>query len=187
MSDPTVPAADQTANPLNAFSDCHAGIVRKLQALEELPALLEAAARARALCTELAAFFHDVVLDHHAEEERELFPAVLASARAGDERAQVEAVTTRLTSEHRGLEERLRRLEPALKAGARGHDATADVAAVQALVKSYLAHARYEEEEFLPLSQEILGRNGNHLAALGISLHMRHALPEVMARFGHRI
>lgn len=30
------------------------------------------------------------------------------------------------------------------------------------------------ETEFLPLSQTILGRNSNHMAALGLSLHMRH-------------
>ncbi len=34
--------------------------------------------------------------------------------------------------------------------------------------------ARCEELEFLPLSEQILGRNGNHMAALGLSLHMRH-------------
>ena len=40
---------------------------------------------------------------------------------------------------------------------------------------------------FLPLSQTILGRNSNHMAALGVSLHMRHALPQVLERFGGRI
>ena len=52
---------------------------------------------------------------------------------------------------------------------------------------SYRNHARYEEEVFLPLSQAILGRNSNHLAALGMSLHLRHALPQVLERFAGRI
>jgi len=38
----------------------------------------------------------------------------------------------------------------------------------------YRAHAWFEEQEFLPLSQTILSRNPNHMAALGLSLHMRH-------------
>ena len=38
----------------------------------------------------------------------------------------------------------------------------------------YQAHARFEEQEFLPLSEKILSRNGDHMAALGLSLHMRH-------------
>ena len=28
---------------------------------------------------------------------------------------------------------------------------------------------------FLPLAERILGRNGNHMAALGLALHLRHA------------
>ena len=55
------------------------------------------------------------------------------------------------------------------------------------LVASYRGHASYEEAVFLPLSQQILSRNANHMAALGMSLHMRHVLPEVLARYGSRI
>jgi hypothetical protein len=51
------------------------------------------------------------------------------------------------------------------------------------LVTRYRAHAQYEESEFLPLSQTILSRNSNHMAALGMSLHMRHA-PMRVVPFG---
>jgi hypothetical protein len=44
-------------------------------------------------------------------------------------------------------------------------------------VSEYTAHAQFEEAEFLPLAQTILGRNSNHMAALGLSLHMRHVKP----------
>jgi hypothetical protein len=44
-------------------------------------------------------------------------------------------------------------------------------------VTEYKAHAAYEEAEFLPLSETILSRNSNHMAALGMSIHMRHAKP----------
>lgn len=181
------PAAAAIDNPLDTFHDCHAGIVKKLHVLEDLPGLLSVAAQARRLCAELHRFYGEVVLTHHSEEERELFPAVHASARAGEERQRVDAIISRLTAEHRDLEARFARLEPALKAGARGHDAEIDKAEVWALASAYLGHARYEEQEFLPLSQEILGRDGRHLQALGLSLHMRHALPKVLAQFGHRI
>ena len=45
---------------------------------------------------------------------------------------------------------------------------------MQRLVAQYRGHAEFEETAFLPLSQHILGRNSHHLAALGLSLHMRH-------------
>ena len=79
------------------------------------------------------------------------------------------------------------RLEPALRAVGKGQDAEVDAAAVQRLVDTYIGHARYEEQEFLPLSQSILGRNDNHMAALGLAMHMRHSVPAMLERYGHII
>ena len=76
---------------------------------------------------------------------------------------------------------------PGLKAVAKGHDSALEASAVQRLVDAYLVHVAFEEREFLPLSQSILGRNSNHMAALAISLHMRHSVPETLQRWGHRI
>ena len=121
------------------------------------------------------------------EEERELFPAVLGVATAGAERDGVRVIVDRLVAEHRQIEAMWSRLEPALQAVARGHDCDVDIAAVQRLVDSYLAHSRYEEQEFLPLSQTLLSRNANHMAALGLSMHMRHAVPAMLERYGNRI
>ena len=64
-------------------------------------------------------------------------------------------------------------------------DADLDAAAVQTLVAEYQAHARFEEEVFLPLAQSILGRNSAHMAALGLSLHIRHASEGLLRRHGH--
>jgi hemerythrin-like domain-containing protein len=61
-----------------------------------------------------------------------------------------------------------------LRKVAKGQDTALDVFALQAMVQRYQAHAKLEEQVFLPLAQTILGRNGNHMAALGLSLHMRH-------------
>ncbi|WP_332670504.1 hemerythrin domain-containing protein [Aromatoleum sp.] len=115
------------------------------------------------------------MFEHHLDEERELFPAVLASAAAGAERERVQSLAKRLPEEHRELEATWKRLEPELKRVAKGQDSRLDVAAIEGLVNCYRAHAEFEETEFLPLSQAILGRDTHHLAALGLSLHMRHA------------
>jgi hemerythrin-like domain-containing protein len=170
------PSADA---PIAGFSQCHLGIISHLDALGELPALMEPAQRARKLASEMLEFFDAVILEHHAEEERELFPAVLQSAVRGTERNQVQTMIERLTTEHRQIEAWWSHLKPQLKQIAKGHDTTLDTVAVQQMVGDYHAHAAYEEAEFLPLSQEILGRNHNHMAALGLSLHMRHVKPAV--------
>jgi hemerythrin-like domain-containing protein len=174
-------------SPIDDFSQCHVGIVAHLQSLGQLPALLEPAARARQIAADTVMFFRDAVYEHHAEEERELFPAVLGSAAMGVERDKVQAIVDELTAEHRHVEAAWSKLEPKLKAVAKGHDAEIDGAEITALVETYRAHARYEEEVFLPLSQAILGRNSNHMAALGISMHMRHVMPEMLQRFAGRI
>lgn len=184
MSATPAPIAEQ---PIDEFSNCHGGILGKLDALGRLPALLEPAAEARRIATESLDFFTSVVYEHHAEEERELFPAVLGSAAKGAERDLVQRMVDQLTREHRDIETAWERLKPHLKAISKGHDAEFDSSALTALVAHYKAHAAFEEREFLPLSKTILGRNGDHLAALGVSLHMRRALPGVMERFGHRI
>ena len=183
----STPADPADHSPIDDFSQCHVGIVDHLQALGQLPALLEPAARARQIAADTVAFFREAVYEHHAEEERELFPAVLASAAKGVERDKVQAIVDELTAEHRQVEAAWSKLEPKLKAVAKGHEAEVDGAEITALVETYQAHARYEEEVFLPLSQSILGRNSNHLAALGMSMHMRHAMPQVLQRFAGRI
>lgn len=161
--------------PLANFSQCHAGITQQLEALAGLPGLVQAADRAREVAAGSEALFRDAVLEHHAEEERYLFPAVLRSAAAGAERERVDAMVQRLTSEHRTLETLWTRLQPAVHAAAQGRPAALDAALADQLVRGYLQHAKFEEEQFLPLAETILRRNGDHLAALGLALHLRHA------------
>lgn len=182
-----VSRAPATDEPVEHFSQCHVGIVSRLQELGHLPALVDPMRRAREIASQTLRFFHEAVIEHHAEEEQELFPAVLASAAKGAERERVQAMVDRLTAEHRSVEGRFSRLEPALKKIAKGEPADIDAQAVADLVTDYVGHARFEEQHFLPLSQAILGRNGNHMAALGISLHMRQAMPEVLRKVGFRI
>ncbi|MFV0679190.1 hemerythrin domain-containing protein [Ottowia sp.] len=174
-------AAGQNAiqQPLNQFSNCHEGILRHLDGFGELPALLAPVQRARAIAEDMVRFFRQAVFEHHAEEERELFPAVLKSAQPGDEKTRVQQLIDQLTREHRDVEKQWALLEPALKKLAKGQPAELDGAAIGKLVAQYQAHARFEEAEFLPLSHDILDRNSNHMAALGLSLHIRHLKPTV--------
>jgi hemerythrin-like domain-containing protein len=180
-----------TAEPIAGFSRCHEGILQHLESLSHLPGLLAPAARARDVAEGTVRFFRAAVYEHHQEEERELFPAVLASATRGPEHDQVQAIVNQLTQEHREVESAFEAIEPELKKVAKGHEPTLSAselaAQINRLVARYQDHARYEETDFLPLSERILGRNSNHMAALGLSLHLRHALPEVLKRYGARI
>lgn len=160
--------------PIQQFSQCHVGILKKLDMLSELPALLEPAARAREIADQAVHFFREAIFEHHLDEERELFPAVLNTAKHGDERDKVQSMVNQLTDEHRGLEAAWKRLESGLRKVAKGQAVDMSVSDLEALIAQYRSHAQYEETEFLPMSQEILGRQSNHMAALGMSLHIRH-------------
>lgn len=174
-------AARVNDSPLNTFANCHAGILRHLADLGDLPMLLAPAQRARRIAEEALGFFRAAVFEHHAEEEAELFPAVLKSAAAGEERERVQAITERLSREHRAVEALWKALEPGLKQVAKGHDSQLETADLERLVQQYTAHAAFEEAEFLPLAQQILSRNANHMDALDLSLHMRHMPPPMRA------
>jgi hemerythrin-like domain-containing protein len=169
------PAIEQGAAPLIAFSECHAGILTKMDALAEMPALAAAITRARELATETLDYFHNAVLEHHQDEERELFPAVYASATRGDERNHVKTMTDLLTAEHRIIEAAWAGLKPEFEKAAKGKPCDIPPEGVARLVQLYRSHAAYEEDKFLPMAHAILGRNNNHMEALAISIHLRHA------------
>jgi hypothetical protein len=160
--------------PLPAFTECHAGILARLNAAAGLPDMLGAAQRARQLARDLVTMFDEDVYSHHADEENELFPAVLKSAKVGSEQERARSMVAHLVREHRKVEKLFKHLEPGLRSAARGGDAPIDADLLRDLIDTYIAHARYEEQEFLPFAERVLARDTNHMAALGLSLHMRH-------------
>ncbi len=173
-----------TPSPLADFSHCHEGIVARLDTLATLPSLIDAAARARQIASDTLSFFRGAVFDHHKDEEKDLFPAVLQHATPGAERIEVQAMVDTLTAEHRRIEALWLGLEPQLEKVVKGADIAFNAAATQELIERYHAHARFEEERLLPLAQTILGRHSGDLAELGLALHTRHVV--TAARRGFR-
>lgn len=161
--------------PLADFSKCHTGILSQLREFSELPALIATATRARAVAIGTMTLFEHAVLAHHGDEESELFPAVLRWAKPGDEHDRVKAMVRQLTAEHRRIESLWKAQRTAVDAAAHGKPADLSKGATNDLVDAYTAHAQFEEEQFLPLAAVILSRDGDHMASLGMSLHMRHA------------
>jgi len=176
MTTPAPSAAVDNQGPVESFSNCHAGILSGLRDFASLPPLQDAALRARSIAQQTVALLDKAVQEHHAEEEEELFTAVLRSAKVGAEHDRVQALVQQLTDEHREVESLWKRLRPEVSKAAAGKPVRLREDAVKLLVEMYRMHAELEEHEFLPLARDILGRNSNHMAALGMSLHMRHAV-----------
>lgn len=172
-----MPAAASNDSPLRSFRGAHGGILEGLHGLGELPALAAAMERARRVAAATLALFDDAVREHHRDEEQELFVAVLRSCRDPAEQQRVRELVAVLTSEHRQIEALWSRLRPAVARVAAGKAPEENLfgAEIDRLVALYEEHALREEEVFLPLADAILRRDPNHLAALGVSLHLRHA------------
>lgn len=173
------PAGDE--GPLQDFSRCHQGIIDHFERLRGLPVLLADRSNfdeARRLATDTCKFFRDAVIEHHGQEEQELFPAVIRRADPGDEAGLAKSLVHRLTDEHRQLEATWKKLEPTLRALGKGKEVEIDAPLIEQFAAAYLGHARFEEAAFLPLSAKILDRYDQ--AALGVQIHMRHALDRIV-------
>lgn len=162
------------ATPIRSFKNSHVGIIHHLDRLSELPALLAPAELARRTAESALQFFRKAVFAHHADEEKVLFPSVIDSASPGEERRAAQSAVKLLTAQHRNLEALWSSLEPELKKVAKGNSSQLDGEALETLVTLYREHADYEESVFLPMAQNILSRNHNHMDALGMSLHLHH-------------
>ncbi|MGC4397136.1 hemerythrin domain-containing protein [Hydrogenophaga sp. T2] len=172
MNPHDTPIAD---SPSAKYASCHAGIAQRLQKLDEMPELVAAIARARSVAQRSLNAARDAIFEHHVEEERDLFSAVLASATPGAERMHVQAVIERLTAQHRAIEALWTSVERELVRGVTGCASRIELDDLRRLSAEYESHARFEEAVFLPMAENILERSGSGAAALALALHQRHA------------
>lgn len=181
MSDTPARQSTATDAPLQDFSRCHVGFVTVLETALGLPEMIATAARSRSCAADLLKMFRDSLLAHHHDEERDLFPAVVRVAQPGDEAERAGTMVAQLVREHREIAQLWEQLKPAVQGVANGYLPRLDAALLQELVQRFNEHVRTEEEEFLPFAQQVLARQAEDMAMLGLALHRRHEAEEIMA------
>jgi hemerythrin-like domain-containing protein len=145
--------------PLAMLSACHGRIEQQCATLRRLVTHLPrhgADAAAREAAAGVMRYFDSAAVHHHADEERDLFPA-LEEAMAGSDAVCVRELTASLAAEHRELEACWRRVRAALAPLAAGTAASLPAGDVEALVVSYEQHIAREEAELLPMAARLLG------------------------------
>lgn len=118
MAAHTHPLAPDAADGFEALDACHRQILFTLGKLTALVVRLERFGpdpEARAMAREVCEFFSTTVRQHHADEERHVFPGLLATADEPTRQAIL-----RLQQDHGWLEEDWLELEPQLDAVACG-------------------------------------------------------------------
>ncbi len=140
-----------TPDQFQALDTCHQQIQMNLDALTALLPQLEAGAddlAFRKQIESIEAFFSSTSRQHHAEEEKNIFPPLLAS----DNAELVQAVRT-LQQDHGWIEQNWLELAPMLRAIAQGED-WVDPAELQHHVEVFLAlcqdHIALEETLIYP-------------------------------------
>lgn len=117
-------------------------------------------------------YFQTSAVHHHADEERDLFPAMREAAPAVDAQ-RLERLFDELSREHRQLERLWSDLRARLDALSQGDAQAFDAEQAEAFVTAYRAHITREEAELLPTAREILG--ADRLGRIGDAMRRRRA------------
>lgn len=152
------PAAGFEA-PLEMLAACHARIQAQCATLRRLPAHLAshgADAPARDAAAAVMRYFDTAAPLHHADEEEDLFPALIESM-AGSDPVCLRELAQSLGSEHRELEAAWRRVRGGLQRVVEGEGGALSPDAVEAFAGLYARHIEREEKELLPMAARLLG------------------------------
>jgi hemerythrin-like domain-containing protein len=165
--------------PLEMLSACHQRIESQCKTLLRLVPHLERVGfddEARSAAAAVMRYFDNAAVQHHADEEDDLFPALLESM-AGSDPVCLRELTQLLAAEHRELESRWRRLRGVLSALLAGEQKTLDRADVEAFAELYGRHIEREEQELLPMAQRLLG--DAELDAVGRAMRARRGIESI--------
>jgi len=141
------PAAGYDA-PFEMLSACHGRVRRMLDLLRRLRAHLAthgADAQARQAAADVMRYFDLAAPAHHEDEERHVFPALLAA-----DAARWQALVTRLQADHRAMAAQWPVLREALAEVADGRLPPALDAAGEAFAALYAAHLDAEDRQAFP-------------------------------------
>lgn len=165
--------------PLEMLHACLARIERECATLQRLLLHLakhgaDSEARSAAAC--VMRCFDTAARDHYADEEQDLFPALIESM-AGSDAVCLRELTAGLAAEHRELEARWQRVRAALGRVVAGDSVSIEAASVQMLVGLCLRHIERVESELLPMAARLL--SDEDLDRVGRAMRERRGIDPV--------
>jgi hemerythrin-like domain-containing protein len=140
------------------LSACHRRIEQQCSTLRRLVPHLAAHgidSEARLAAASVIRYFETAAKDHHADEEEDLFPALMESM-AGSDAVCLRELTHGLAAQHRELETRWRHLRSTLERVVAKQSALLTPSDVETFVGLYEHHIEREERELLPMARRLL-------------------------------
>jgi hemerythrin-like domain-containing protein len=172
------PAAGFEA-PLEMLSACHGRVERQCQTLLRLVPHLAAHGpdrAARDAAQNVLRYFDTAAKHHHADEEQDLFPALLHAVKQ-PELERLRALVDALNAQHRDLERYWNALRDKLEGVRLGTACALDADEVGHLVGTYRDHIEREERELLPLAARVL--DVPQLDRIGRAMRKRRGIEEI--------
>lgn len=165
--------------PLEMLAACHQRIQRQCDTLQRLLPHLQAHGadtQAREAASAVMRYFDRAAIDHHADEEQDLFPALL-EAMAGSDAVCLRELVDALTRQHRELDAHWQALRAALVRVAAGDAAALTAERVDTFVAAYTEHLRREESELLPMAERLI--DDRTLQQIGRAMRLRRGIDRV--------
>jgi len=145
--------------PLEMLAACHGRMTAQLATLRRLDAHLaqhgaDPAAQEAAIA--VMRYFDLAAPHHHADEEQDLFPALIESM-AGSDAVCLRELTAALAADHRALEAAWQRLRRGLQPLAAGDASAWHTGDAADFIDCHERHIAREDAELLPMAQRLLG------------------------------
>ncbi len=162
--------------PLEMLAACHHRVESQCTTLQRLVAHLathDADDAARVAAAAVLRYFDSAALDHHADEEVDLFPALIASI-SGSDATCMRVLIESLIEDHRALESHWAILKPRLVKIVAGQAQPLLANDVLPLVELYEQHIAREEAELLPMAARVLSDSA--LESIGRAMRERRGI-----------
>jgi hemerythrin-like domain-containing protein len=170
---PPLPGFDQ---PIEMLRACHDRIEQQCVTLERLVSHLRTHGcdqPAREAAAAVLRYFALAGPQHHADEERDLFPRLLAAA-TGEDAQRAALLVASMVADHREMERLWAELEPVLETLARGAIDRLDAVLVGAFCTIYRNHIAIEETDVIALAEHLL--TPAVLAEIGRAMSVRRGV-----------
>jgi hemerythrin-like domain-containing protein len=171
----SAPAAGFDA-PLEMLLACHQRIGRQCDTLRRLAGHLAVHGsddQAREAAAGVLRYFDTAARHHHADEEEDLFPAIIESM-AGSDAVCLRQLTEGLARDHRRIDAHWQPVRVVLQRVSAGEHALLAEADVEAFSSAYGQHIELEERELLPMAARLL--SDQDLERLGRAMRERRGI-----------
>lgn len=177
MAESLIPVSPGFEEPLEMLEACHERLHGQLETLDRLARWLPehgADEQARRAAANIMRYFDIAAVNHHMDEERDLFPVLLE--RVGhDRRVVLASLIDWILEDHQRMFAAWDHMRAKLEPISRGDVVPLSLADVQAFSERYVLHIEREEGELFPYARELL--QPEDIAQLSAAMNRRRRHP----------